>query len=56
MSSFINQQTENRIKVTSLMANVINVYGFFEFAKAKGHFYLKCLYYLNREELLRKMK
>ena len=55
MFSFFNQETENRIKENSLMENEINVYGYFEFAKTKGHFYVEWLYYLNHEEFLRKM-
>ena len=55
MSSLFNQETENRIKENSLMENEINVYGYFEFAKTKGHFYVEWLYYLNHEEFLRKM-
>ena len=56
MSSFFNQETENRIKENSLLESVINVYDYFEFVKTKGHFYLNWLYYFNREEFLRKMK
>ena len=39
-----------------MLENAINVYGYFKFAKTKGHFYLKWLCYLNCNEFLRKMK
>ena len=41
MSTFFNQETESGIKENSLLKNVINVYGYFEFAKTTDHFYLK---------------
>ena len=55
MSSFFNQERENRIKENSLLENATNLCGYFEYTRKTGYFYLKWLYYLNGKEFLRKM-